>query len=191
VTPRSFITSLSSLLLAFALSLGCDIGTPGEPVGGDGDGDGDGDTGDGDGDGDDGGDDDDLPPQDLLALWSGCMTLDNWTESGMAEWALKTAEGGTVCSSCHDNGMENFDTNPEAEEMFRRNRLRPFVRGFFVQVSTEVLPAYDKIDLKASGQNNHPTYLTDDVHYENLESFYLLTKDLLDAGNCPETSYPL
>jgi hypothetical protein len=189
VTPRSFITSLSSLLLAFALSLGCGIGTPGEPVDGDGDGDTDGDDGD---DGDDGGDDgDDLPPPDLLALWSGCMTLDNWTESGMAEWALKTAEGGTVCSSCHDEGMENFDTNPESDLMFQRNRLRPFVRGFFVQAGTEILPAYDKIDLKSSGHNNHPTFLVDDVHYDDLENFYQLTKALLDAGNCPETSYPL
>src|SRR5690606_26250645 len=68
VKPRSFITSLSSLLVVLALSVGCDIGTPGDPVGGDGDGDGD--TGGDDDPGDDDGGDD-LPPPDLLAIWSG------------------------------------------------------------------------------------------------------------------------
>lgn len=129
-------------------------------------------------------------PGDPLALWSGCMTIESWNGSGMAEWAQKPAEGGTVCSSCHLAGMAEFDANPDPAEMFRRNRLRPFVDGFFVQAGTDILPAYDKLDQKGAGLNNHPTYLTGDEYYDRLEDFYQRTLSLQQADGCPESGFP-
>jgi len=132
------------------------------------------------------------PPGDPLAEWSGCMTLDNWNAAGMGDWAQKTAEGGTVCSSCHGAGLKQFDTNTDSDTMFARNRYEVFITGFFTVTNGKVVPAYDKITTKSNGDNNHPTFQsgTGDPYYQKLQNFYDLTMAAKNAGTCGPAQFP-
>jgi hypothetical protein len=135
-------------------------------------------------------------PRTLLAQWSGCMTFDHWQASNMAGWAYKATEGGTVCSSCHGDGLARFDTHIDAAEMFQRNRYETFITGFFTLTSDtgalDVAPALEKLERVAGGDQDHPTFPTGqaDPHIQALERFYQLTIDTRAAGGCGPADFP-
>jgi len=132
----------------------------------------------------------------LLAEFSGCMTQEDWDASSMGDWAQKPVEGGTVCSSCHGQGLALFDTNVDSVEMFTRNRLEVFMTagGFFTtnDDGSAVVGSTATLDVKGGGLGAHPTYGTGqgDPDYQNLAVFVQLTNDRLAAGDCLESDFP-
>lgn len=131
-----------------------------------------------------------------LAEWSGCMTLGNWEAAGMSAWANKATEGGTVCASCHGDGLARFNAHVDGNAMYQYNRYEVFITGFFT-LSVEdgeviVVPALDKLTDKGQGSNNHPTYITSpsDPYFLALEQFHQLTLQQRQAGLCGPASFP-
>ena len=134
---------------------------------------------------------------DLLAEWSGCMTQVNWDAAQMGSWSQKLSEGGTVCSSCHGDGLGQFNTDTDNVAMYASNRYAVFITGFFSLGvlpggEVDVVPAYDKLSRKGGGDNNHPTFAVGqgDEHYEHLDTFYQLTMQARQAGLCGPPEFP-
>lgn len=131
-----------------------------------------------------------------LAEWSGCMTLGNWEAAGMGAWSNKATEGGTVCSSCHGDGLARFNSNVDTTAMYQYNRYEVFITGFFTLSGEDgevvVVPATEKLDNKGAGSNNHPTYITSpgDPYYQALDQFYQLTLQQKAAGLCGPATFP-
>jgi hypothetical protein len=150
--------------------------------------------------GDVGGGDDDPVTQDskqALAEWSGCMTKANWDTAQMGTWANKNAEGGTVCSSCHNDGLQRFNANADNDTMFEMNRYEVFIISFFtvktnLDSTVEVIPAYDKLVRMGNGSTLHPTYNTNlaDTQFTRLQNFYDLTKQAKVNGLCGPAQFP-
>jgi hypothetical protein len=133
-------------------------------------------------------------PVDLMAQWAGCMTLANWTESRMGEWANKRTDQNSTCGGCHSDGEFGFFANATREVMFAQQRTPSGVSSFF-QVSAatgvrEVVPAFAKLRSKCSGAGLHPGAAVDDEYVEYLDRFYHLTHAMLGAGTCESSGYP-
>jgi hypothetical protein len=134
---------------------------------------------------------------DPMAQWSGCMLLVNWNAANMGSWAQKPAEGGTVCASCHGDGLARFNADSNADLMFAYNRYEVFIGGFFTLATAadgtlDVITAKDKLKLKGSGISAHPTYATGDAdpYFSALETFHLLTWQARRDGICGPPIYP-
>lgn len=130
---------------------------------------------------------------DLMAAWVGCMTLDNWTDSKMGEWAAKRTDQDATCGGCHASGEYGFFANPTPETMFDQNRTATGIASFF-QVSAadlepQVIPSFDKLRSKCSGSNLHPACAVDDQYVEYLQRFHALTRATMEAGLCSEPGY--
>jgi mono/diheme cytochrome c family protein len=130
---------------------------------------------------------------DVLAQWAGCMTLENWNESRMYEWANKQTDQNSTCGGCHGDGEAAFYANPTRETMFAQQRTATGITSFF-QISAagkepEVVPAFAKLRSKVSGANLHPGAAVDDEYVEYLDRFYHLTRAMLYAGVCESPGY--
>lgn len=130
---------------------------------------------------------------DVMAAWAGCMTLDNWNESRMYEWANKVTDQNATCGGCHADGEYAFSANPARETMFEQQRTQAGISSFF-QVSVtgakpEVVPAFAKLRSKCSGSQLHPGAAVDDEYVDYLDRFYHLTRAMLDAGVCEPPGY--
>src|SRR5262245_52777877 len=57
----------------------------------------------------------------LLAEWSGCMSLTNFTSAGMAQaWsAIPTTNSTTKCTTCHTAASTLFPISSNADTMFK------------------------------------------------------------------------
>jgi mono/diheme cytochrome c family protein len=130
---------------------------------------------------------------DVMAEWAGCMTLTNWTESRMGDWAGKQTDQQSTCGGCHADGEYGFFANPTRETMFAQQRTQSGISSFF-QVSVlgakpEVVPAFAKLRSKCSGSQLHPGAAVDDEYVEYLDRFYHLTRAMLHAGVCEPAGY--
>ncbi len=136
------------------------------------------------------------PPADLLAEWSGCMSLERWEAARMGAWASKPSSLGTICSDCHADGLAFFYLNPSSQQMFDSNRRQRFVTGFFTLSADEetgqldIAPAWAKLAAKGEGQNNHPLYAVGpgERYFEYLEAFARATREARTAGDCDPPS---
>jgi cytochrome c553 len=130
---------------------------------------------------------------DIMAAWAGCMTLENWNDSKMAQWAQKQTYQGAACGGCHAEGEYGFHANPTNELMFDQQRSATGIGSFF-QVSAatatpEVVPSFDKLRSKCSGANLHPGCAVDDQYVEYLDRFHKLTRSMMESGLCKEPGY--
>jgi hypothetical protein len=130
---------------------------------------------------------------DVLAAWAGCMTLENWNDSQMGQWAAKQTDQGNACGGCHADGEYNFHANPTSATMFAQQRTSLGISSFF-QVSAasaepEVVPAVDKLRSKCAGSNLHPACAVDDQYVEYLNRFHALTRSMLKSGLCKPPGY--
>lgn len=130
---------------------------------------------------------------DLMAAWAGCMTIENWNDSKMAQWTAKQTDQGSTCGGCHADGEYGFFANPTSQTMFDQNRTAAGIASFF-QVSAagatpEVVPTIDKLRSKCSGANLHPACAVDDQYVEYLQRFHNLTRATMAAGLCKEPGY--
>lgn len=133
---------------------------------------------------------------DPYAEFSGCMTIANWDTAQMGAWANKPTEGGTVCASCHGEGLARFHTDADPNSMFQYNRYEVFITGFFTLEVQDgeviVVPAMDKLILKGAGEGSHPTYITGpgDPYFQALQQFHELTLATKAAGGCGPAEFP-
>jgi len=130
---------------------------------------------------------------DVMAEWAGCMTLANWNESRIGEWANKQTDQNSTCGGCHSDGEYGFFANPTREVMFAQQRTSSGISSFF-QVSAasgvrEVVPAFAKLRSKCSGAGLHPGAAVDDEYVEYLDRFYHLTRAMVGAGTCEPPGY--
>jgi hypothetical protein len=130
---------------------------------------------------------------DLLAAWAGCMTLENWNDSRMGEWAQKQTDQGSTCGGCHADGEYGFHANPTSTLMFDQQRTARGIASFF-QVSAasktpEVVPSVDKLRSKCSGANLHPACAVDDQYVDYLNRFHHLTRATMASGLCDPPGY--
>ena len=131
-------------------------------------------------------------PADLLAEWSGCMTLERWEASRMGAWASKPSSLGTICSDCHADGLAFFYASPTSQQMFTYNQYQRFVGGFFTLTIDEatgqldIAPAWAKLAAKGEGQNNHPLYAVGpgERYFQYLEAFARATREARAVGDC-------
>lgn len=131
---------------------------------------------------------------DVMAAWAGCMTLENWNESKVYEWANKQTDQNSTCGGCHADGEYGFFSNPARETMFEQLRTQQGISSLF-QISAvtgkpEVVPAFGKLRSKCSGSGLHPGAAVDDEYVEYLDRFYELTRAMLEAGVCESPGYP-
>ncbi|MEO8699885.1 MAG: hypothetical protein ABI867_07565 [Kofleriaceae bacterium] len=131
---------------------------------------------------------------DVFAAWAGCMTIENWNDSRMGEWANKQTDQGSTCGGCHSDGEYGFHANPTSDLMFAQQRTALGVGSFFqissAGVAPEVVPSSAKFRSKCAGANLHPACAVDDEYIEYLERFYRLTRATLAAGLCKSPGYP-
>lgn len=151
--------------------------------------------------------DGDVPPDENAPLTSrqammefvGCMTLANWEQADMGDFADKNSGDGP-CRNCHNDGLARFNTNDESELMFQYNRYEIFSVGFFatrvdpVTGNAEVIPAHDKLEIMSDGGGAggiHPTfrYDDDDDDYQALQEFYDLTMAAKAQGVCGPAAF--
>jgi len=130
---------------------------------------------------------------DLMAAWAGCMTIENWNDSKMGQWAQKQTDQGNACGGCHADGEYGFHANPTSTLMFAQQRTANGIASFF-QVSAassvpEVVPAIDKLRSKCSGANLHPACAVDDQYVEYLSRFHQLTRAMMESGVCDPPGY--
>jgi cytochrome c553 len=130
---------------------------------------------------------------DVMAAWASCMTVENWNDSMMGEWAAKRTSENATCGGCHADGEYGFHANPTSDIMFAQQRTQRGISSFF-QLGTDngkptVMPAIDKLRSKCSGANLHPSCAVDDQYVEYLERFTALTRAMMDAGLCGEPGY--
>jgi len=143
--------------------------------------------------------------REVLAAFSGCMTLNNWNTVLMGDWADHTAEG-QPCYACHSQGLSDLNTNPDPAIMFEKNRRfspNPFIMGFYTVGRDEltgepiIIPAHAKMELMSEGGGEggiHPLfeYGPGNAYYQKLESFLTLTNQYMATNPaCMDVGFPL
>ena len=138
-----------------------------------------------------------LSPADaLLAKWSGCMVLTEFTSANFATtWANKQATTG-ACQQCHTTGGNGFLATQDSATMFSRLMQKSPFGGYFLQdyftVDTTD-PANPKIVMNTAllmkegmGYAQHGTFstATTDNAMTVLTSYYNTTMAHLTAGTC-------
>ena len=142
--------------------------------------------------------------REVLAAFSGCMTINNWNTVLMGDWADHRAEG-QPCYACHSQGLSDFNTNQDPTIMFEKNKRfspNPFILGFYTVGRDEltgdpvIIPAHIKLELMAEGGGEggiHPTfeYGPGNAYYQKLESFLNLTNAYMaENPACKDLGFP-
>jgi hypothetical protein len=133
-------------------------------------------------------------PVDLLAQWSGCMTLADFQSANMAQaWGSLQTDAGPRCASCHTTGGDGFLAT-ELEEFFfdelktNRRYLSLYFRVDSMHVPPEVVVNTLTFQAVAMGQPPHVAHPKFDASNNSgmtaLVSFYDLTKLHLALNDC-------
>lgn len=126
-----------------------------------------------------------------LAVWSGCMDLAEFQQTGMADaWADKNAQGQGDCDACHQLGGDGFIASNVDTRVFKAISEDPgLMISYFTinEAGTEVIinrARLEKVGTQQSPHQLHGAFNLDDDAYQRLQNFYNLTKARLDAGQC-------
>lgn len=136
------------------------------------------------------------PADALLAKWSGCMVLTEFTSANFATtWGQKQATTGQ-CQQCHTTGGNGFLANQDSPTMFSRLMQKNPFGGYFLQdyytVDTTD-PANPKMVINTAllmreggGYAQHGTFTTatNDPAMQVLQSYFTTTMGHLTAGTC-------
>ncbi|MBA3396342.1 MAG: hypothetical protein H0T89_27170 [Deltaproteobacteria bacterium] len=131
----------------------------------------------------------------LLAEWSGCMSLENFTATMMSPaWANLVSTGGQTCSNCHSSGEYGFVANPVDGVMFDMIATKRFyLQQFFVVDFTTGLSAAKVVVNRANINNvataqpphaQHPTFPVMNPGMSALDNFYERTRLRRLQGMC-------
>jgi mono/diheme cytochrome c family protein len=132
------------------------------------------------------------PPSNLsqrsLDTFGTCMTLDDYTSSGMGDLQNQTTAGnGGSCVSCHQTGMYVFLSNsPQAN--FDRLHTMPWIMKFAI---ADVGPDGSFRDIVAANrfrdrgqETGHPAYTLSAARATALSDFFTRTYAHYKAGGC-------
>jgi hypothetical protein len=129
----------------------------------------------------------------LIAEWSGCMSLQIWNEEDVADsWANK-GSGEGPCIRCHVNGQASFIATDDSERMFNvivTNKY--FMLSYFSADVTDLSAGqmvinYDNFVRVGNGEyphTQHPGFNPDGEAMERLTAFYNRTMERKLAGTC-------
>jgi hypothetical protein len=137
------------------------------------------------------------PADALLAKWSGCMQLTEFTAANFSTtWAQKQATTGQ-CQQCHDTGGNGFLAVADSATMFSRLMQKNPYGGYFLQdyftVDTTTDPTTPKIIVNTAllmkeggGYAQHGTFSTstNDNAMTVLQNYYTTTMAHLTANTC-------
>jgi hypothetical protein len=134
--------------------------------------------------------------RDLLAQFSACMSIDDWIDTQMGDWADKGSTQG-ACYSCHTDGAGGFIAPQDENLMYEMNKYEIFIKTFFTtRVETSgaesVVPNLPKL-IGKSDTVGHPEFNagTNDEDMIALEDFYQRTMARKAAGTCPPAGFPI
>ena len=136
--------------------------------------------------------------REALAQWAGCMSIDDWLQSQVFQWANKGSDRGQ-CESCHNQGAGGFFANDDENLMFEMNRYEIYITTFFTarpknianpSEGYEVVLNEQKLRAKANTVG-HPAYNPDGGNQmQYLRDFYDLTMARMAAGTCGPAGFP-
>jgi hypothetical protein len=130
----------------------------------------------------------------LLAEWSGCMSLANFTSASMASaWSqIPTTDGSGACTRCHVSASPSFPVSSNAETFFTMlsEHLAPMLLLFTVDLASR--PGKVIVDTRifeAAGSGMpphalHPRFTIAGAPMTALTSFYDATVARKAAGAC-------
>jgi hypothetical protein len=126
-----------------------------------------------------------------LAIWSGCMNLDDWNEENVAnEWSNKNANGQGRCEACHNLGADGFIASDQSERVFQVITTLPaFMPSYFTLDATGSKVVVNRARLEAVGNQlaphqAHGSFNVDGDAMDALNRFYDKTLARQAAGNC-------
>lgn len=130
--------------------------------------------------------------EDALADFAACMTLDDWTGTGMHLVSGQDTTAGP-CFSCHESGMgDNYMTSPVSDASivygFEQMRKLPALRRLATcsaggeAGALDVVPAYRWRDKGLD--DGHPAYLLAEEHLAALDAWFALAHAKWEAGPC-------
>jgi len=129
------------------------------------------------------------PTDDLLALFSGCLTRADFDASNMGPaWrGLATATGS--CTSCHGYGEYGFIASSDELLFEAITTDRYYMTQFFAvdEVLGRVVVAEQQLAIVATGvppYQQHPRFSLDDGGIQALRAWYALANARSDAGTC-------
>lgn len=137
-----------------------------------------------------------LTGAELLQEFSDCMTLDDWTASGMPDVALNGTITAGACYSCHQVGLgENFMTDPGSQasliEGFELEKNMPFLGNLVTFAvdpvtgqATSVVQSYRWQD-HGDDPGTHPQYLMAPQNVAAIDNWFALVSAKLVNGECP------
>ncbi len=116
-----------------------------------------------------------------LALWSGCMNLEDWQAAGVADaWADKGTGQGN-CDACHNLGADGFMASNQDARVFNTITTSPaFMPSYFTldAAGTGVMINRPRFEAVANGtppHQAHPRFNVDGDAMNRLQNFYNTT----------------
>lgn len=125
-----------------------------------------------------------------LAIWSGCMDLQQFQNSGMADaWADKNAQGQGDCDACHNLGADGFIASNVDTRVFEALTTSPrLMISYFTlnEAGTEVIindARLTKVGTQQDPHQLHGAFNLNGDAYQRLQNFYNQTKARVDDPN--------
>jgi len=126
-----------------------------------------------------------------LEEWSGCMDLNEFEQTGMADaWADKNAQGQGDCDACHNLGAEGFMASNQDGRVFDNMTRNPaFMLSYFTlnDAGDAVIinrARLEKVGNQLAPHQEHGAYDVDGDAMQRLQQFYDLTMQRKIAGLC-------
>ena len=136
-----------------------------------------------------------LSGAELLQEFSDCMTLEDWTASGMPDVALTVTLTQGPCYACHQSGSgENFMTDPGSQaslvEGFELEKNMPFLGNLVTFAvdqttgqATEVVQSYRWQD-HGDDSDIHPQYFLASQNVAAIDNWFALVSAKIVNGEC-------
>jgi hypothetical protein len=133
-------------------------------------------------------------PTDVMAVFSGCMTITDWNAQGVASAFANTGSNQGNCIQCHVNGQGNFIASTDSQRVFDViTQHRAFLGAYFTTDVSD--PANPKVAVNTglfttASQGRpplyeHPLFQPDgNQAITKLTNFFNLTMQHQQAGAC-------
>jgi hypothetical protein len=131
-----------------------------------------------------------------LEEWGNCMSLDDWTQTGMDTLNNQQTVGSGPCNGCHSTGQAGSFLSDNTVDTFEANRKKPYMLKLVIgSVSSDggfqdLVPAKRFIEKGSGGCSLedktlcHPVYALQTSALNAVNNFFAKTKTRYDAGPC-------
>lgn len=132
-----------------------------------------------------------------LAIWSGCMDLNDWQQEEVSPlWANKNAQGQGNCEACHNLGADGFMASDQYQRVFDTITQSPsFMLSYFTLNDSGTQVIINRARLENVGNQlppheAHGAFQVDGNAMDALIRFYDKTAARLAAGQCGPPRFP-